>query len=241
MPCAVDGIVFWTKNPYPMLSKLHKLNNYMYYFQFTLSLYDKDIETNLPQKQELILTFKQLSAIIGSDRVLWRYDPILINQKYSIDYHVSAFESIARELHGYTQKATISFIETDYRNVKGNMAKLALQELSIDIKQEIAYKLANIAKKYEIAIESCATSLNLAQYGIQPARCIDDRLFSKLLNRKLYITSDKNQRQNCGCVVSKDIGMYNTCKNGCLYCYANYNPKTVDENFNRHSPSSPLI
>jgi hypothetical protein len=148
---------------------------------------------------------------------------------------------MSKELHGHTNKVTISFIETDYRGVKSNIKELALLDFPVETKLDIASKLAQIAKSYSLTIEACATSLDLIQLGINPARCIDDRLFSKLLACKMEIEKDKNQREACGCASSIDIGMYNTCKNGCRYCYANYNPKAVDGNFDKHNPQSAFI
>jgi len=240
-PDIVDGIVFWTKNPMPMLERLDELENYMYYFQFTITPYGKDIETNLPAKDELVQAFKRLSSRIGADRMLWRYDPILINEKYTMGYHTRAFGKMAESLQGYTKKATISFVETNYKGVQNNTKELALLDFHNEMKTELALMLAEIAKTNGIVIESCATSLELLEYDIEPSKCIDDRLFSKLLGCELVAGKDKNQRPVCGCAVSIDIGMYNTCKNGCRYCYANYIPKVVSDNFDRHSPRSAII
>jgi len=124
-PDVVDGIVFWTKNPIPMLERLGELKEYMYYFQFTVTPYGKDVEPNLPKKNSELLTgFKRLSDTIGTDRIVWRFDPIFINNKYTLDYHIQAFEKIAEELHDYTRKVTISFIDVDYRGVKSNIQEL---------------------------------------------------------------------------------------------------------------------
>ena len=242
VPDVVDGIVFWTKNPLPMINRLDEIKDYMYYFQFTLTSYGSDIETNLPSKTKALLsTFKQLSDIIGADRVIWRYDPILVNEKYSIAYHLRAFEKIARELESYTRKVTISFIDVDYRGVKSNIKQLALHDFPHDIKIELSSKLSDIARHYSLAIDTCAEDIDLGQFGIEHARCIDDRLLEKLLMCSLDTAKDKNQRLECGCVTSVDIGMYNTCRNGCLYCYANYSPKAVGGNFSMHNPHSPLL
>ena len=221
-PTAVDGIVFWTKNPIPMLDRLEELNSYMYYFHFTITPYGKDIEPKLPSKNALIKAFQYLSDRIDTDRVIWRYDPILINSKYTVDYHIHAFGKIADALHPYTKKVVISFIDTDYKSVKRNIKALALSNFSEEMKIRLAIKIAEIANNYGLTIEACATPLNLAEYDINPSRCIDSSLFSKLLGYELGIKKDKGQRPECGCAVSRDIGSYNTCENGCMYCYANY-------------------
>jgi DNA repair photolyase len=241
-PEVVDGIVFWTKNPLPMLNRLDELKDYMYYFQFTLTSYEKDVEQNLPSKSEsLIQTFKTLSSKIGADRVIWRYDPILMNDKYSFDYHVRYFEKLAEELHDFTRKVTISFIDEDYRGVKNNIKELALLRFPIEIQRELSAKLAEIAHRYDLEIDTCAELIDLDEFGIKHARCIDDRLLEKLLGCRLHIDKDKNQRLACGCAASIDVGMYNTCLGGCRYCYANYSPSTVVGNFTKHVPGSPLL
>lgn len=238
----VDGIVFWTKNPAPMVERLHELYEYMCYFQFSITPYGKDVEQNLPHKSTKILsTFKNISQIVGADRVIWRYDPIFLNSKYTIVYHLRAFEKIAAELHKYTHKVTISFIDTHYKGLKSNINELNLSEFTTEMQTELASKFASIAQKYELAIDACAEKLDLQKCGIAQARCIDGGLFSKLLSCNLGIEKDKNQRVECGCATSIDIGMYNTCMNGCLYCYANYNKNTVAGNFAKHNPLSPLL
>ena len=112
-PEVVDGIVFWTKNPIPMMKRLHELDSrYMYYFQFTLNSYGKDVEANIPSKNDVIIpAFQDLSRMIGAERVIWRYDPIMLTDKYTIDYHVEYFEKIAKRLSGYTKKCIISFVD----------------------------------------------------------------------------------------------------------------------------------
>ena len=238
----VDGIVFWTKNPIPMLEGLDVIENYMYYFQFSITPYGKDIEPNLPSKTEIILpAFKKLSNLIGSDRIVWRYDPILINEKYTMSYHIRAFDKIAGELQRYTKKVTISFVDTDYQGVKSNINELALHYFSHEAQIELASQLAEIARSHDLAIDTCAEKIDLQKYGISHARCIDDRLLSELLGESLSVDKDKNQRLECGCISSIDIGMYNTCLNGCRYCYANYSRKSVNGNYEKHNPSSPLV
>lgn len=241
-PDVVDGIVFWTKNPIPMIDRLDELKDYMYYFQFTLTSYGKTVEPNLPDKPDVIISaFKKLSAQIGADRVIWRYDPILINGQYTMDYHVRAFEKIARELHDYTKKVTISFINEDYRGVKSNSKELALLSFPQEDQIKLSQSLAEVAQGYGLGIDTCAEKIDLQQFGIGHARCIDGRLLSKLIGGPLNVKKDKTQRLECGCAASIDIGMYNTCCNGCRYCYANYSRNTVKENFNNHNVQSPLI
>lgn len=238
----IDGIVFWTKNPIPMLHRLHELEGkYMYYFQFSVNSYGKDIEGNIPSKNDVIIpAFQELSSKIGKNRVVWRYDPIILTDKYTIDYHVKYFEEIAKRLSGYTHKCVISFVDL-YRNTQSNMKQLDLLSLGNTEMFELVKNFVDIADKYNLIIESCAEKINLEQFGIAHGHCIDCALFEKLLGVRLNLRKDKNQREECGCMESIDIGMYNTCRNGCKYCYANYSSKTVNKNSLAHNPNSPLI
>lgn len=240
-PDVVDCIVFWTKNPTPMLDKLGNLNDYDYYFQFTLSSYGKDIEPNVPSKNDkLIDTFKKLSDRIGAERVIWRYDPILTNKKYTIDYHVKYFETMAKHLSNYTEKCTISFLDF-YPKIKSNIISYEITAISDKEKIVIAKELSSIAFSYGLKIDTCAEGIELGDLGISHARCIDDRLISRITGSKINLEKDKNQRQECGCVSSIDIGLYNTCMNGCKYCYANHSSKVVNKNSSLYDRNSPLL
>lgn len=240
-PDVVDGIVFWTKNPIPMMERLNELKDYTYYFQFTLNSYGADIEANIPNKNDVIIpAFKALSKKIGAERVIWRYDPILLTSKYTIDYHINYFKEIAKRLSGYTNKCVISFVDL-YRNTKSNTKDLELLPLTSKEMFELAARLVEIASKNNLVVESCAEKINLEQFGIAHGHCIDCGLLEQLLDCKLDLDKDKSQREECGCAASIDIGMYNTCKNGCRYCYANYSSTPVLKNSSIHDPNSPLI
>lgn len=237
----VDGIVFWTKNPIPMMKRLDELKKYTFYYQFTVNPYGQDVEQNIPSKRNVIIpAFQDLSRKIGSERVIWRYDPILLTQKYSIDWHVQCFEYMAKALSGYTRKCIISFLDL-YKNTQNNTNSLGLLPLGESEMVEIAERFSNIAQKNGLVLESCSEAIDLDRYGIKHGHCIDCNLFEELLDCRLDLDKDKNQRMECGCVASIDIGMYNTCKNYCLYCYANYSQTTVNKNHSLHNPNSPLI
>ena len=240
-PEVIDGIVFWTKNPIPMMSHLDKLKDYAYYFQFTVNSYGKDIESNVPNKNDIVIpAFRELSKKIGAEKVIWRYDPIMLTEKYTIDYHVNYFNEIAKRLSGYTNKCVISFVDL-YRNTQSHLKELRMLPLGDNEMYELAERLVEIAHKNNLIVESCAEKINLEQFGIQHGHCIDCELFEKILNCKMNLSKDKNQRPECGCMESIDIGAYNTCKNGCRYCYANFSEKTVIKNTGIHNPQSPLI
>jgi len=238
-PELVDCIVFWSKNPKPMIDNLNLLNDYKYYFQFTLTPYESDVEAKLPPKTGIIETFKKLSDIIGPQKVIWRYDPILINNKYSITCHIDKFEKLAGVLKGYTEKVTFSFIDF-YKKITENIKLLQITEISTEEKNIIAKSFSEIAGNNNFLIDTCAEDIDLSKYGITYACCIDDRLISKITGKNLLIEKDKNQRPECGCVKSIDIGEYNSCSNGCVYCYANHK-NIVEKNIKKHIPISPLL
>ena len=241
LPDVVDGIVFWTKNPIPMIDRLDEIKNYIYYFQFTLNSYGKDVEPNIPSKNDVIIpAFKRLSQKIGKDRVIWRYDPIFINDKYTVEYHLKYFELLANKLAKYTEKCTVSFVDL-YRNTQRNMAHLNMVSISTEQKEEMMGRFAEIAASHGIYIDTCAEDIDLNKFNITHARCIDKDRFERLGGYTLNVEKDKNQRSECGCIASIDIGAYNTCKNGCLYCYANYNQPIVIKNSSQHDPNSPLL
>ncbi|KAI4450554.1 hypothetical protein C823_005091 [Eubacterium plexicaudatum ASF492] len=240
-PKVVDGIVFWTKNPVPMLNRLEELEKYNYYFQFTLTAYGPEVETGLPSKNKVIIpSFQRLSKEIGKKKVVWRYDPIFLNEKYTIDYHCRYFAVLASKLAPYTEKCTISFLDY-YRNTERNMKPLHIHPLTVEQQKEIIEKFVRIAQRYNLHLDTCAESCDFGKFGVSHACCIDKERFERIGKYKLNVEKDKNQREECGCVASIDIGAYNTCRNGCLYCYANYSGMSVNNNFGKHNLESPLL
>jgi DNA repair photolyase len=239
-PPDVDCIVFWTKNPEPMMDRLQLLQDYNFYFQFTLTPYNKDIEPNLPSKPQIIDTFLKLSDKIGKKRIIWRYDPILLSDTMRREYHVEHFAKIAQRFSGHTKKCIISFIDM-YHHIQSRMADRSVRSPDESEMRVLAEKIAQIANDNKIIVETCAEKIDLADLGIGHGRCIDDRLISELTGIKLNIGKDKYQRNLCGCVASVDIGEYNTCKHLCSYCYANVNQKKVEKNYALHHSTSPYF
>ncbi len=240
-PSVVDCIVFWTKNPENMLPHLGELAAYPYYVQFTLTSYGRDIEPNLPDKKvRLIPAFQSLSAIIGKERVVWRYDPIFLNRRYTVSYHLAAFSEIAKCLRGYTERVVISFIDL-YAKTKRNTAGLFLSPPEGDTLFYMAGQMAQIAAENGMAIESCAESCDLQAVGVQHGSCIDPRLIERIIGCPLRAGKDRNQRAACGCVESIDIGAYHTCRNGCNYCYANFSPEKVADTVRLYAEHAPLL
>lgn len=237
----VDGIVFWTKNPAPMLPRLDELRDYTYYFQFALTPYDSDIEQNIPSKSEMIIpTFQKLSSLIGKERVVWRYDPILFNRKYTLQYHIKHFLMLCDKLSNYTEKCTVSFIDL-YKNIQLSIAKEGIFAPSHGQMEELMGHFSEIADKHGIYIDTCAEEIDSSKFGIKHASCIDKKRLERIGHYHLAIERDKNQRAACGCVTSIDIGAYNTCQNGCIYCYANFNHKLVQNCCSKHDAEAPLL
>lgn len=236
----IDCIVFWSKNPRPMLSRLDELKDYMYYFQFTINAYDKGMEAGVPKKEEVISTFKELSEKIGSKRVIWRYDPILLTEQMNKEYHYRYFEEIAKRLKYYTDTCVISFVDL-YKKTQQNLKDTMVREPSMKEMIEMAARLFAIAQKYGITVQTCAEEIALESVGVKHSRCIDNALIEDLLGVKLVVSKDPNQRKECGCVQSIDIGEYNTCAHGCKYCYANFKESMVLKNREAHDSGSPLL
>lgn len=243
---SVDAIVFWTKNARPMLNKLDFIeeSGIPYYFQFTITPYGEELEPNLPKdKGEVIEAFKTLARRIGSERVIWRYDPILFNKKYTTGFHVRAFSRCAELLEGSTKKAVISFVDMKYNSTK-QIGKLGIGDGSQNEKNSLAATIAEKAAQHGIAVESCSEELNLQSCGISHGHCIDATLIERISGKALDAKGrrkDRHQRLACGCISSTDIGAYNTCLHNCAYCYANYSPKTIVSNSKSHNPNSPVL
>lgn len=236
-PDVIDCIVFWSKNPKPMLSRLSEIERYPFYFQITLNAYGSDLEEKMPPLSERVKTFKQISEIIGPDRVIWRYDPIILTDFYSNHFHIEHFEYLAREFQSYTKQCTISFVDI-YRKIQSN---IAIREMKSDEIIALSTSFAKICKDAGMKLTTCAEKIDLSSISVEHASCIDKDLLSRIIGKKIDASKDKNQRVECGCVSSIDIGQYNTCPHGCVYCYANFNASLTERNFRDHDSKSPLL
>ena len=208
----VDGIIFWTKNPQPMMARMDELDEFKYYFQFTLNAYDEKIESNVPPLIERIKTFQELSQWIGADRVIWRYDPILLSKDITIEWHLEQFESLAKQLSGFTKTCNIAFLIGKHRDFFCP---------SYPQMDEILNNLSRISTRHGIQLHACAQKNDWSKYGIKQSRCTAPELLAKLTGGKVKTKRLDGQRKDCKCMPCVDIGIYNTCKNGCVYCYAN--------------------
>lgn len=240
-PDVIDCIVFWTKNPVGIMKYLDELKSCPFYFQFTLTGYGTDIERNIPDKKKVMIPrFQELAGQVGKERVIWRYDPILFTERYTEEYHIRAFRQIAEKLNGYTEKCVISFVDT-YRKNKIFLSKAADNDKSDAELTEFAEKLRKIAEENGMQTASCSEKIDLSGCGIRHNCCIDRELIERLIGCSLKVKKDKNQRLECGCVESVEVGMYNTCANGCVYCYATYDTHSMEANCKNYDPASPLL
>lgn len=243
-PDVIDCIVFWTKNPLNMLPRLHEFEEYPYYFQFTLTGYGREIEPGLPDKRSVLIpAFQELSRRIGSGRVIWRYDPIFLTGRYTMEYHERAFAEIAGALSGYTGRVVISFLDI-YAKTQRNMEKSVsgcVKAPSVQEMNELARKLASLARRFGMQIQTCAEQIDLEKYGIRHGACIDREYIGDLLGCSLKAKKDHGQRLFCGCVESVEAGTYHTCRNGCRYCYANDSAEAVRRMSSRYDIHSPLL
>ena len=295
-------IVFWSKNPRPLLKRLDEveaLGFRNYYFQFTLNDYEREgLEPNVAPLEERIDTFRELAGRIGKERVIWRFDPLMLGCAagttsgppicgvadtavgppvcgaagtkpgppacgLTVDVLLERIGNIGRQLKGYTEKLVFSFIDIEaYRKVQRNLEGLGVREFSPEEQRLFAQGLAELNKDLGLELATCGEEADLSAYGVRHNKCVDDDLMMRLFHDDAELMDfigaefdmfsgwhikkskkDKGQRKACGCVVSKDIGMYNTCPHLCRYCYANAQDAQVLANFVRHRqcPNSPLL
>lgn len=252
LPEDVDAIVFWSKNPRPLLDHLVELDQrgYSYYFQFTLTPYDQRFEPHLPPLEERIGLFRQLSSRLGTDRLIWRYDPVILSTITPPEFHVKQLERIAAALHGATGRLMFSFL-TSYGKLKAGFRELerrdgvVIQE-NVDIERdeavmELLRGIGSISRRYGMTASSCADGRDMAAYGIQRGSCVDGDLVATLTGRQQRFPRDRHQRAACRCVESIDMGSYDTCPFRCVYCYANRSGKRVEQNLARHDPRGAVM
>ncbi|MBU1398632.1 MAG: DUF1848 domain-containing protein [Proteobacteria bacterium] len=246
-PENVDLFVFWTRNPKPLIPHLKELNvrGYSYYFLFTLMDNPQILDPKSPPPGISIDTFRKLSDLIGPEKIIWRYDPIVLSNVTGIEFHKQQFEFIAEKLRGHTFRCIISFVDI-YRKMEGRLKKLGekdfvLQKCDDYNLYDLLIPLVRIADNNGIEIRSCASKKNLTGFGIPAGKCIDDIYISKIFGKHLDLKKDPYQRKNCNCVSSKDIGMYDSRLYECLYCYATTSFDRAKINHKKYDPDSPSL
>ncbi|RJR54834.1 MAG: DUF1848 domain-containing protein [Desulfobacteraceae bacterium] len=241
-PEDVDCIVFWTRDPRPLLPHLPVLDGegYRYYFLITLLNNPRAIDPFAPSVKTSVDTFKRLSDKIGPRRVIWRYDPILLSTATEPRFHKEGFSLLAEKLRGSTTRSIIS-LATIYRKLRGRLS--GLEQNGIRVREpedreiaDIMTSLAAAARENGMEILSCAQERSLNDFGILPGRCVDDLLIRDLFGIEVSHRKDPSQRKSCGCVESRDIGMYDSCRFGCVYCYATSDVARAKVNYSRHDP-----
>ena len=239
-PDVVDCIVFWTKNPAPMLNRLDELSDYSYYFQFTLNNYGTEIEPKVPPIEQRLETFMKLSEKTGKEKVIWRYDPILFTDGYTEEYHLNSFRGIAAKLKNYTEKAVVSIVDVYPSKNSSDLNRIGAKNLPREELEIFMEKMSVIAHENGLTIATCAEDMPLEKYGIEHNSCIDRKLIERITNSELDVKAD-GQRPYCQCVKCDDIGSYDTCPHGCVYCYANYRPSVVEEKAKLYDIDSPIL
>ena len=266
-------VVFWTKNPRPMFKHLDYLDKNIpnYYFQFSLNDYDKEkYEAKVPSVESRIKTFKELSQRLGKKRVVWRYDPLILTKDIDVNELLRRVKNIGDQIHEFTEKLVFSFVDIDiYRKVENNLKKedVPYIEWTTQNMEEFAKGISQINKDWGLQLGTCSEKIDLDKYGIVHNKCIDDDLMIDLFSHdsqlmdflgveikqpdlfsdgeiiKTRNLKDKGQREDCGCIMAKDIGQYNTCPHECNYCYANTSKEIAKKNYKRYleNPSSESI
>jgi hypothetical protein len=246
-PEDVDVIVFWTRNASPLLRRLEELDRRGYRYTFLYTLMDNPgaIDPRCPTLEEGLATFKNLSDRLGPERVLWRYDPIVFSNVTSPEFHRKSYEAISKRLRGYTNRSIISVVNI-YKKVRQRLKTLS--EKGIEVMEcpektfgDLMRFMASVARESGMVLSTCAQERDLTVYGVFPGKCIDDDLIREVFGLEVSHAKDPSQRKACGCVTSKDIGMYDTCLYGCVYCYATTSFDRAKENYRKHNPEAPSL
>lgn len=238
-PEVVDIVVFCTKNPEPMMGRLECLKDYSQFWSVTITPYGRDIEPNVPSAITVMESFKKLAVKVGVNAVSWRYDPVFIDEKYSLEFHLEAFRKMAEVLSGYTKYCVVSFIdlyEKTKRNFKG------VRNVSRSEQERLVTEMVTIGKMYGITIKLCCENPELARFGADISGCVTKEVLEQAAGYSFVLPKNKKlARPECECLLGNDIGVYNTCGHGCLYCYANYDMNIVKENMSMHDKNSPFL
>lgn len=237
-PKIVDVIGFCTKNPMPMFEYMDLLKEYGQYWHVSITPYGKDVEPNVPNKHYLLEAFKKLSDIVGTKAICWRYDPIFLSDKYTIEYHIKAFSQMASILEGATKTCVISFIDL-YPKVIRNFS--TIEEVAQEQRIELGKKIIEIADFHKMKVKVCAEGDELSFYGADCSGCMTIEDYQNAIGKILKAPKVKGARKECACYLSCDIGAYNSCKHLCRYCYANASSAIVFAQSKLHDPSSPFL
>lgn len=238
-PETIDVVEFCSKNYAPILKDLYEITDrFNCHFHYTITAYGKDIEPNVPSIDESIETLKRLTAIVGKEKIIWRYDPVLLTHEYSIERHLETFDEMAERLQPYVDRCLFSFVIW-YKKLAVNMPELL--PMGDAEKNRLAQGMGDIAHRRHLYLQTCGMREDYSQYGIHHSGCMTALIYEHSLGLRFKSVKHKGNRPGCGCMESRGLGEYNTCINGCRYCYANYNHARAQENYKNHDPLSPLM
>ena len=237
-PEVVDVIGFCTKNPEPFFPYLDLVKDYGQFWYVTITPYGKDIEPNVPDKDQVIESFKYLSGEVGTKALGWRYDPIFVNDKYTVEYHIESFEKMSTALEGFTEVVVISFIDL-YEKVKRNFPEV--KTVSEKDKIFLGKEIIRIASEHGMIVKPCGEGDFLGKYGADCRGCMTIADYERAIGKRLDVPKTKPSRTECACFLSGDIGAYDTCGHLCRYCYANNDVSMVKTNMKNHDPDSPFL
>lgn len=235
----VDAILFCSKNPAPIIEHLKDINKPII-FHITLTPYKKDIEVGVPPKGTIIDAIKKISNIIGINNVFVRYDPIFISDNYTLEYHIKAFDKMCTLLDGYVKHIIVSFID-DYKNVRNNYKYLGIKDFKENDYEQIGINFSKSASEHSMTVQTCFEEIRLLEYGFVKDECMSKEFAFKLTGKTNFKKWKARREGKCSCIEMVDIGVYNSCKHFCRYCYANYDEKKVVLNFSNHNPDSSLL
>lgn len=246
-PEDVDAVVFWTRHPGPLFEHFDELDcrGFRYYFQFTLLGYPKMLAPASPPGNKSVEVFRILSDRIGPKRIVWRYDPIILSNLTPESWHLENFRDFTATLGGFTHRVVISLLDR-YPFIEKRLRRLEEQGLKFSPPGEGAVnglikEMTRIAVGAGMDIFGCAEGGRLERLGVPPGKCIDDELIERVFKMRVAGRKDPGQRPACRCVVSRDIGIYDTCPMGCVYCYATRDTVQARRNHRSHNPDSPSL
>lgn len=238
-PDKVDGMQFCSKNYAPLLPRLHEIaDRFNTYFHYTITAYGSDVEPGVPSPDRSVDTLLDLERIVGTRRIAWRYDPVMVVGRYTVERHLETFEHLASRLAGHVDRCIFSFVEL-YQKLARNMPEL--REVTPEERERLAQGLGSIAAQHGLRIQTCADGDDYTRFGIERSGCMTLDIMGRANGVQFRRLKHRGMRANCNCIETRDIGAYNCCPNRCRYCYANADPVRAVENWRTHDPASPLL
>ena len=238
-PAVVDVVEFCSKDYAPILPRLHEITErFNTHFQYTITAYGRDVEPGVPPLEQAVETLYELERQVGAKRICWRYDPVLLTRTYTTERHLETFGWLAERLAGHVDRCIFSFVEM-YRKLEHNMPEIEV--MSTEQMDEIARGLGKIAGQHGLFLQTCATDRDYSAYGIHASGCATLEVLGAANGIEFRKLKHRGMRRHCNCFEMRDIGAYDTCPNGCRYCYANQSPGRARENFKLHDPHAPML